>query len=192
MTPFKVPKCEIFDRSDFDDFYTIKSLCEGDFGVKIKNFIKIFGGSFRGAKFLTRMLSLFWRRFFFKFGPKNFFSIELLIPLVSVNNNFLKFFILNVLKKLLKIFTSFCVCSGLYAYAEHTRQELMRMLSICISFPIFQRTYVIEVPTNHAEHTRKELVCMLSIHVRKWCACWAYASVPYAYAQHARQKLNAA
>jgi hypothetical protein len=32
----KVPKCEIFDRSDFNDFYTIKSLCEGDFGVKIK------------------------------------------------------------------------------------------------------------------------------------------------------------
>jgi hypothetical protein len=32
----KVAKCEIFDRSDFDDFYTIKSLCEGDFGVKIK------------------------------------------------------------------------------------------------------------------------------------------------------------
>ena len=34
----KVPKCEIFDRSDFHDFYTIKSRPEGDFGVKIKNF----------------------------------------------------------------------------------------------------------------------------------------------------------
>jgi hypothetical protein len=32
----KVPKCEIFDRSDFPDFYTIKSLRVGDFGVKIK------------------------------------------------------------------------------------------------------------------------------------------------------------
>ncbi len=31
----KVPKREIFDRSDFPDFYTIKSLLEGDFGVKI-------------------------------------------------------------------------------------------------------------------------------------------------------------
>jgi hypothetical protein len=31
---FKVPKCKIFDRSDFDDFYTIKSLCEGDFELK--------------------------------------------------------------------------------------------------------------------------------------------------------------
>jgi hypothetical protein len=31
----KVPKCEIFDRSDFNDFYTIKSLWEGDCGVKI-------------------------------------------------------------------------------------------------------------------------------------------------------------
>jgi hypothetical protein len=34
----KVPKCEIFDRSDFHDFYPIKSLWEGDFGVKIKCF----------------------------------------------------------------------------------------------------------------------------------------------------------
>ncbi len=31
----KVPKREIVDRSDFPDFYTIKSLQEGDFGVKI-------------------------------------------------------------------------------------------------------------------------------------------------------------
>ena len=30
----KVPKCEIFDSSDFHDFYTIKSRREGDFGVK--------------------------------------------------------------------------------------------------------------------------------------------------------------
>jgi hypothetical protein len=32
----KVPKCEIFDLSDFPDFYTIKYLCVGDFGVKIE------------------------------------------------------------------------------------------------------------------------------------------------------------
>jgi hypothetical protein len=32
----KVPKCESLDRSDFHDFYPIKSLWEGDFGVKIK------------------------------------------------------------------------------------------------------------------------------------------------------------
>jgi hypothetical protein len=29
----KVPKREIFDRSDFPDFYTIKPLRVGDFGV---------------------------------------------------------------------------------------------------------------------------------------------------------------
>ncbi len=62
--------------------------------------------------------------------------------------------------------TSLRVCSGLYAYAEHTHQELMRKLSIRIIFPIFQRPFVIEVPTNHAEHTHKELVRMLSIRVR--------------------------
>jgi len=54
-----VPKREIFDRSDFPDIYTMKSLRVGDFGVKIKKILKIFRGSFRGAKFLTRMLSLF-------------------------------------------------------------------------------------------------------------------------------------
>jgi hypothetical protein len=63
-------------------------------------------------------------------GQKNFFSVELLRPLGSVNNNFLEFFIFEVLKKLLKFFTSLRVCSGLYAYAEHTHQELMRKLSI--------------------------------------------------------------
>ncbi len=36
----KVPKREIFDRSDFPDFYTIKFLRVGDFRVKIKNFFK--------------------------------------------------------------------------------------------------------------------------------------------------------
>ncbi len=47
----KVPKREIFDHSDFPDFYIIKSLCVGDFGVKIKKFLKIIRGSFGGAKF---------------------------------------------------------------------------------------------------------------------------------------------
>ncbi len=36
----KVPKREIFDRSDFPDFNIIKSLCVGDFGVKIKISLK--------------------------------------------------------------------------------------------------------------------------------------------------------
>jgi hypothetical protein len=36
----KVPKREILDRSDFPDFYTIKSVRVGDFGVKIKRIFK--------------------------------------------------------------------------------------------------------------------------------------------------------
>jgi hypothetical protein len=36
----KVPKREIFDRLDFPDFNTIKSLRMGDFGVKIKKCLK--------------------------------------------------------------------------------------------------------------------------------------------------------
>jgi hypothetical protein len=35
ISMLKVPKREIFDSSDNPDFYTIKSLREGDFGVKI-------------------------------------------------------------------------------------------------------------------------------------------------------------
>ncbi len=31
----KVPKWEIFDRSDFHDFYSIKPIWVGDFGAKI-------------------------------------------------------------------------------------------------------------------------------------------------------------
>ena len=57
----KVPKREIFDRSDFPDFYTLQSLRVGDFGVKIKKIKKIFRGSFVAAKFLTHMLSLILR-----------------------------------------------------------------------------------------------------------------------------------
>jgi hypothetical protein len=63
----KGPKCEIFDPSDFHDFYTIKSLWEGDFGVKIKKFYFLFRGSFGAAKFLMHMLSLILRRDFFEF-----------------------------------------------------------------------------------------------------------------------------
>jgi hypothetical protein len=65
----------------------------GDFGVKIKKFLKIFRGSFRGAKFLTRMLSVFLRRFFLSWCQKFFFSGELLRPLDRVKNDFLKFLI---------------------------------------------------------------------------------------------------
>jgi hypothetical protein len=36
----KVPKHEIFERPDFPDFYTIKSLRVGDFGVKKKKKFK--------------------------------------------------------------------------------------------------------------------------------------------------------
>jgi hypothetical protein len=40
FTTLKVPKREIFDRSDFPDFHTMKSLRMGDFGVKIKKCLK--------------------------------------------------------------------------------------------------------------------------------------------------------
>jgi hypothetical protein len=40
----KVYKCEIFDHSDFYDFYTINSIWEGDLGVKILFFLGGRGG----------------------------------------------------------------------------------------------------------------------------------------------------
>ncbi len=43
--PLKVPKCEIFDRSDFHDFYTIKPFWVADFGAKILTCYLNFWGS---------------------------------------------------------------------------------------------------------------------------------------------------
>ncbi len=45
-----MPKREIFDRSDFPDFYTIKSLRVGDFGVKIKKKLQNISGFILGCK----------------------------------------------------------------------------------------------------------------------------------------------
>ncbi len=44
-TLLKVPKREIFDRTDFPDFYTIKSSWVGDLAVKILPYYFYFGGS---------------------------------------------------------------------------------------------------------------------------------------------------
>ena len=63
--------------------------------------------------------------FFLSWGQKNFFPGELLRPFVRVKNDFLKFLIFERAKPHLVS----------DAHAEHTRQELMRMLSIRISFP---------------------------------------------------------
>ncbi len=41
----KVPKCEIFDRSDFHYFYTIKPFWVDDFVVKILTYYFNFWGS---------------------------------------------------------------------------------------------------------------------------------------------------
>ncbi len=92
-----MPKCEIFDRSDFPDFYTIKSSWVGDLEVKKNSqHFRVHLGV-QSSLILTRMLSLFLRRFFLSLGQKNIFPVELLRPLVSVNNDFFKFFISEVL-----------------------------------------------------------------------------------------------
>jgi hypothetical protein len=45
MYTLKVPKCEIFNRSDFHYFYTIKPFWVDDFVVKILTFYFNFWGS---------------------------------------------------------------------------------------------------------------------------------------------------
>jgi hypothetical protein len=47
----KVPKREIFDRSDFSDFYTIKSSWVGDLVVKILTYYFNFCGSYAAFSF---------------------------------------------------------------------------------------------------------------------------------------------
>ncbi len=68
----KVPKCEIFDRSDFHDFYPIKSLWEGDFGVKIKCFKNILGLIWGREISYAYAQSNFKEGFFFSLDKKNF------------------------------------------------------------------------------------------------------------------------
>ncbi len=78
-----MPKCQILDRSDFHDFYTIKSLVwEGDFGVKINfwygidswlRYLFIFWGNFRKLSLIYtvinyRGLSLHFNTVLFTYG----------------------------------------------------------------------------------------------------------------------------
>ncbi len=55
-----MPKCEIFDRLDFSDFYTIESLRVGDFGVKIKNLLKKYLGVHLGLRSSLRVCSVYF------------------------------------------------------------------------------------------------------------------------------------
>ncbi len=48
----KVPKCEIFNRSDFHYFYAIKPFWIDDFGVKILTYFLMFWGSQASFSFL--------------------------------------------------------------------------------------------------------------------------------------------
>jgi len=90
--------------------------------------------------------------------------------------------------------------SGTDAHPEHMHQLLTRMLSMRISFRIFQMfiLYTLSMRIRNwcvhwacasgadacTEHARKELMRMLSICISSWPVCSGYASVPGAYAQH--------
>ncbi len=75
--PLKVPKREIFDCSDFPDFYTIKSLRVGDFGVKIKKCLKNIQGFIQGCKVPYEYAQCIFKEvFFLSFGHKKFFLLR--------------------------------------------------------------------------------------------------------------------
>ncbi len=60
----KVPKCEIFDLSDFPDFCTIKSLRVADFRVKIKKLLKKYLGVHLGVQSSLRVCSVYLKEVF--------------------------------------------------------------------------------------------------------------------------------
>ncbi len=88
-----------------------------------------------------------------------------------------------------------------YAYAEHTRKKLVRMLSIRISsWPVCSgyasvpgeyaqhflkgmRSVHALVPDAYAQCTHQFLNRMLSIRFSSWRACSVHASIPYAHAE---------
>jgi hypothetical protein len=85
-----VPKCEIFDSSDFHDFYTIKSLWEEDFGIAINFFL--FRGSFGiwSLEIPDAYAQSNFNEYFFLVWQKQIF-MKLVRPFVSVNRDFLNF-----------------------------------------------------------------------------------------------------
>ena len=128
-----MPKCEIFDRSDFPDFYTIKSRREGDFGLK-----KIFRGSFGAAKFLLRMLRIILRSAVPSKHAEH--TLQGLMCTLSIRAEHTHQFLTRMLSisvKFPNLKRAFKPCwayaSGTDACTEHPRKGLVRMLSVRIS-----------------------------------------------------------
>ncbi len=187
----KVPKCEIFDNSDFDDFYTIKSLWGGDFWVKIKVFFSYLGG--REIPYAYAQ-SNFKEDFFFSLGKQFFFPRSFWDHLLASTEIFKNFRCFRYFKNYQKNWIPYAhaptfmrtlsirvrnwcapwACApGTVAHPEHTHQFLTRMLSMRISFRIFQMF----------------ILYTLSMRVRNWCVHWACTSGTDAYTEHTNQEL---
>jgi hypothetical protein len=83
---------------------------------------------------------------------------------------------------------NWCVCSAWASvpdtYAQHTRQFLMRMLSM-----VWRDLFQIWNVYAYAEHARKKLMRMLRVRISSWLVCSANASVPDPYVQGTHQFL---
>ncbi len=89
--------------------------------------------------------------------------------------------------------SSLCVCSDLYAYTEHTDQELMRALSVRIRNWCAPWPYA-SVPYAHSQHVHQfsrfsnvDFVYPQQ-RVRNWCVHWACASETDAYTEQTCQE----
>jgi hypothetical protein len=159
-----VPKCEIFDRLDSHDFYTITSLREGDLGIKIKKILKIFRSSFGAVKFLTRMLSLILRS--------------------AVPSKHAEHTHKGLMRTLSIRVRNWCVrwayASGTDAHAEQTHQFLTRMISISVKIPNLKRAFkpcwaYASGTDACTEHAREGLMRMLSVRISSLRVCSACA-----------------
>ncbi len=93
---------------------------------------------------------------------------------------FKTFAVLGTLK-LLKILDFLCACSDLYAHAEHTGQELMHTLSMCV------RTIHITSSCACSAHTSVFLIFKFSFCIHSaWNGCmhWACISGTDSYTEH--------
>ncbi len=125
----KVPICDIFNCSDFHDYYTIQCLWGVTLWLKLKHFLKIFRVSL-GPQ------SLFFKENFFQLGPKTIFwgnFWDHLLVSIAIKKIFLGTLkiIINIyfLTRMLRpLCMHWAYRSGTDACTEHTGQELMREL----------------------------------------------------------------
>jgi hypothetical protein len=193
----KVPKCEIFHRSDFQDFYTIKPFWVGDFGVKKLTCYFNFWGSWASFNFWACASvpdayaqcthQLLTRTHNARISSWRAHSLHASVPYSCAQrahkdrrmrvrkSTFLNYLFYLFLKRPFQIW-------NFYTYAEHTRKKLMHMHRVRISsWPVC--SVCASVPDPYAQRTYQFLTHMLGVRIISWCACSVRAAVSYEHAE---------